>query len=119
MDLHPGGGFETRMSEDGGPFRPHVAGCFLDVSPMERIVFTTVLGAGWVPQDAWLAMTAIFTFGDEGQGTRYTARALHRSSDDSARHAEMGFAAGWGLVIAQLERVAQGLQGLPLRSHSM
>lgn len=51
-DLRPGGGFETLMREEGGAFQPHVQGCFLDIVPMERIVFTTVLKAGWQPCEA-------------------------------------------------------------------
>lgn len=46
MDLKPGGGFETLMSEDGDEFQPHVEGCFLDIVPQERIVFTTALKEG-------------------------------------------------------------------------
>src|SRR5215210_8672967 len=31
LDLHPGGPFETQISEDGGDFVPHLSACFLDV----------------------------------------------------------------------------------------
>ena len=46
LDLRPGGAFETRMSEDGGEFQPHLSGCFLDVVEGERIVFTNALLGG-------------------------------------------------------------------------
>jgi uncharacterized protein YndB with AHSA1/START domain len=107
MDLRAGGGFETQMSEDGGEFQAHVEGCFLDILPHERIVFTTVLKEGWQPNEPWLAMTSIVTMEDEGQDTRYVARALHRNPDDSKKHEEMGFYDGWGSVIDQLEKVAR------------
>ncbi|MCE3544155.1 SRPBCC domain-containing protein, partial [Escherichia coli] len=41
LDLHPGGAFETRMREDGGDFQPHVDGCFLEIVPEAKLVFTT------------------------------------------------------------------------------
>jgi uncharacterized protein YndB with AHSA1/START domain len=102
LDLRPGGGFETRMREGGGDFQPHVDGCFLDVVPEARLVFTTVLTEGWRPVDPWLALTAIITFEAEGSGTRYAARVLHRNAADSRRHEEMGFHEGWGSTIDQL-----------------
>ncbi len=102
LDLRPGGGFETRMREAEGEFKPHVEGCFLDVVPGQRLVFTTVLAEGWQPTEPWLALTAIITFEAEGQGTRYSARVLHKHADDSRKHEEMGFHEGWGTTLAQL-----------------
>jgi len=43
MDLHPGGSFVTEMSENGGPFTPHLTACFLNIAEAERIVFTNAL----------------------------------------------------------------------------
>jgi uncharacterized protein YndB with AHSA1/START domain len=102
LDLRPGGGFETRMREGSGEFQPHVEGCFLDVLPEKRLVFTTVLTEGWKPFEPWLALTAIITFDAEGNGTRYAARVLHKNAADSQKHADMGFDEGWGLAISQL-----------------
>lgn len=102
LNLRPGGGFETRMREGSGEFQPHVEGCFLEIVPQARLVFTTVLTEGWRPCEPWLALTAIITFEAEGSGTRYTARVLHKNAADSRRHEEMGFHAGWGTTIDQL-----------------
>ena len=102
LDLRPGGGFETRMREGSGEFQPHVEGCFLEIVPQARLVFTTVLTEGWRPSEPWLALTAIITFEAEGNGTRYAARVLHKNAADSRRHEEMGFHAGWGTTIDQL-----------------
>jgi uncharacterized protein YndB with AHSA1/START domain len=113
MDLHPGGGFETLMSQDGDAFKPHVLGCFLEVAPQERIVFTTLLRDGWQPIEPWLALTAIITMQDEGSGTRYVARALHRNAAESRKHDEMGFQEGWGTAIDQLARLAEAAQPCP------
>jgi uncharacterized protein YndB with AHSA1/START domain len=102
LDLRPGGGFETRMREGEGPFHPHVDGCFLDVVPETRLIFTTVLTEGWRPTEPWLALTAIISFEAEGDGTRYAARVLHKDAADSRKHEEMGFHEGWGTTIDQL-----------------
>ncbi|MGE4219896.1 MAG: SRPBCC family protein [Alphaproteobacteria bacterium] len=102
LDLHPGGAFETRMREGGGDFQPHVEGCFLEVVPQARLVFTTVLTEGWRPAEPWLALTAIITFEAERDGTRYASRVLHRNAEDARKHDEMGFQEGWGTAIGQL-----------------
>lgn len=109
MDLKPGGGFETLMSENGGAFKPHVEGCFLDITPQERIVFTTALKENWEPAEPWLTLTSIITMEDEGSGTRYIARALHKNPEDSKKHAELGFDEGWGATIDQLAKLAETL----------
>jgi len=103
LDLRPGGGFVTRMREAGAAdFQPHVDGCFLDVVPEERLVFTTVLTEGWQPAEPWLALTAILTFEAQDGGTLYSARVLHKTPEDSAKHDQMGFYEGWGTAIGQL-----------------
>lgn len=109
MDLNPGGGVETLMSEGGGAFKPHLEGCFLEIVPHERIVFTTALKEGWEPAEPWLTLTSIITMEDEGNGTRYIARALHKNPEDSQKHEKMGFAEGWGSTIDQLATLAESL----------
>lgn len=109
LDLRPGGGFETLMREGGGEFRPHVEGCFLDIAPEHRMVWTTALAEGWQPIEPWLALTAIITFEAEGQGTRYSARVLHKSPADSRKHEELGFHEGWGATIDQLAAFTESL----------
>ena len=89
------------MSENGGAYQPHVEGCFLDIVPQQRIVFTTLLKQGWQPIEPWLAMTSIITMEDEAGGTKYIARALHRNPTDSQKHEEMGFHKGWAGVGAK------------------
>ena len=110
LDLRPGGGFETLMSEGGGEFKPHVEACFLDIAPAQRMVWTTTLAEGWQPIEPWLALTAIITFEAEGKGTRYSARVLHKSPADSRRHEELGFHEGWGTTIDQLAAFAERLK---------
>lgn len=109
LDVRPGGGFETLMREGDGEFQPHVEGCFLDAVPNERLVFTTALSEGWQPIEPWLALTAIMTFTPEGDGTRYTARVLHKTAEDCKKHDDMGFQEGWGAAIGQLARLVAQL----------
>lgn len=109
LDVRPGGGFETLMRQGDAPFEPHVQGCFLEAIPEARVAFTTMLTEGWRPAEPWLAMTAIMTFEAEGGGTRYSARALHKSPEDARKHDEMGFQEGWGAALDQLNAVASQL----------
>ncbi len=103
LDLRPGGGFVTRMRDEGAAdFQPHVDGCFLEIIPEKKLVFTTVLTEGWQPAEPWLALTAILTFEAQDGGTLYSARVLHKTPEDSAKHDEMGFQQGWGTAIGQL-----------------
>ncbi|MCQ4120025.1 SRPBCC family protein [Rhodococcus tibetensis] len=106
MDLRPGGAFATQISEDGGEFAPHINGCFLAVDHLERIVFTNSLVAGWRPAENPF-MTAIITLGDHPQGTEYVAHAMHKNNADRNLHEEMGFADGWGTVVAQLAALVE------------
>jgi uncharacterized protein YndB with AHSA1/START domain len=108
FDFRPGGAFHTFMSgPDGG--ESDNPGCFLEIVPHEKIIWTSMLSAGWRPAEPWLGITAIFTMADEGDGTRYTARCLHKDLSDSKKHEEMGFYDGWGTCITQLEAFVQCL----------
>ncbi len=113
LDLHPGGGFETRMREGGGEFKPHVRGCFLDVVPEQHLVWTTSLCEGWRPAEPWLALTAVITFAEEGGCTRYSARVMHKNAADSRKHEELGFNDGWGTTIDQLAAFVDHFWGDP------
>lgn len=106
MDLRPGGALVTEISEDGGPFMPHMSACFLAVDDLERIVFTNALTGGWRPADHPF-MTAIITLRDHPQGTGYVAHAMHKSNADRDRHEKLGFFDGWGTVVAQLAKLVE------------
>ena len=115
MDLRPGGIFYTRMV---GPedFDSPIHGCFLEVVPGEKAVWTTALTEGYRPASepphgcGAFVFTAIMTFEDAGEGkTRYRAIALHKDQADRDTHEEMGFHDGWGTVAGQLEEFAQSL----------
>ncbi|HEX6666383.1 MAG TPA: SRPBCC family protein [Solirubrobacterales bacterium] len=107
MDLRPGGSFRTEISHGGTDFGPHLAGCFLAVDELERIVFTDALVAGWRPAESSF-MTAVIAMRDHPDGTEYTATAMHRNIDDRDRHEQLGFQEGWGTVTRQLAELVEG-----------
>jgi uncharacterized protein YndB with AHSA1/START domain len=108
FEFRSGGALHTFMSgPDGG--ESDNPGLFLEVVPMERIIWTSMLVAGWRPAAPWMPMTGIFLLEDDGAGTRYTARCLHKDDADCSKHEEMGFFDGWGTMIQQMEEVAQSL----------
>lgn len=107
MDLRPGGGLVTLISEEGGPFGPHLNACFLDIEQGSRIVFTNALTAGWRPAEQPF-MTAIITLEDHPEGTAYFAHVMHKSGADRKLHDELGFHDGWGTVARQLAELVEG-----------
>jgi uncharacterized protein YndB with AHSA1/START domain len=106
MELVPGGAFRTSISTDDGEFLPHLTACVLAVDPGRRLVFTDSLTGGWRPA-LQPFMTAEITFSDDGEGTLYRARAMHRDAADSATHERLGFFDGWATVADQLARLVE------------
>jgi uncharacterized protein YndB with AHSA1/START domain len=115
VDLRPGGEFYTLMRGPDGSEHA-VNGCYLDLLPHERIVFTDVLQAGWRPAPMTSGpcgpyFTAIIAFEDHEGGTSYTARALHKDDADRAKHEEMGFNEGWNAALDQLVELVKSMKG--------
>ena len=106
FDFVAGGAFHTLMSSPQGEQSDN-PGCFLEIVPDERIVFTSCLLAGWQPAEPWLAMTAIITLEDDPKGTRYTATVRHKNQQECQQHEEMGFYEGWGMCIEQLAALVE------------
>jgi uncharacterized protein YndB with AHSA1/START domain len=100
IDLRPGGIFRFIMRSPEGKDFPNT-GCFLEVVPNERLVWTDALLPGYRPSENPF-FTAMITFAPEGNGTRYTAIAIHRDEAGRKRHEEMGFYEGWGKCLDQL-----------------
>jgi uncharacterized protein YndB with AHSA1/START domain len=101
LDLRPGGIFATTMRSPEGQEFPNL-GCYLEVTPKQRLVFTDTLLPGYRPAPNPF-FTAILTLEDKGKGTRYIAQAIHGSPENSKKHEEMGFFDGWGTVVTQME----------------
>jgi len=110
LDVRPGGGFVTSMSDDGVEFAPHLDASFLVVDDLERIVFTNAIDSAWRPASpAPVPMTAEITLSDHPDGTDYRILVRHGDPAARARHADLGFADGWGSVTKQLAGVAESL----------
>jgi uncharacterized protein YndB with AHSA1/START domain len=109
IDLRPGGEFFTRMAGPEGGESVNL-GCYLEVIPARRLVWTVALAPGFrpVPREHPVpAFTAIIDFVAEGAGTRYTATAMHLDPAGAKTHADLGFHEGWGIVLDQLVELCQ------------
>jgi uncharacterized protein YndB with AHSA1/START domain len=100
IDLRPGGIISFVMRSPEGQEFPNV-GCYLDIVPNERLIWTDALLPGYRPSEKPF-FTAILTMEPQGSGTRYTAIAVHRDEAGRKKHEEMGFYEGWGTVAGQM-----------------
>lgn len=109
IDLRPGGRFNTVMrSPEGDEFPNH--GCYLEVVPNQRLVFTDTLLPGFRPAPKPF-FTAALLLAPTATGTRYTAIAIHGNEETRKQHEEMGFHDGWGTVVDQLvAHIKAGMQ---------
>jgi uncharacterized protein YndB with AHSA1/START domain len=100
IELHPGGMFRTVMRSPEGKDFPN-EGCYLEVVPNERLVWTDALTAGYRPSGSPF-MTGVLLLESRGSGTRYTAMAIHADEATREKHEAMGFHEGWGKALDQL-----------------
>lgn len=110
IDLRPGGIFSTVMEGPNGERNEEAAGCYLEVVPNERLVWTGLMGPGFRPSDIPREVpvfTCILTFAAEGKGTRYRAHVMHRDPGSKTMHEQMGFEGGWGTALDQLVEYAK------------
>ena len=76
VDLRPGGAMSTTMRSPEGEEFPGV-GCYLEVIPGERLVWTESMDPGFRPKTVDLPLTAILELAPlPNGGTRYRAVAL-------------------------------------------
>jgi uncharacterized protein YndB with AHSA1/START domain len=106
MDLRPGGLFRTVMRSPEGDEFPG-DGCFLEVVPNHKLVWTSVLLPGFRPApladpDTDLPFTAVIHLEPHGAGSKYTAIAIHRDPQGREKHDTMGFHSGWSTMLDQL-----------------
>ncbi|MGH8127645.1 MAG: SRPBCC family protein [Gammaproteobacteria bacterium] len=101
MDARPGGIFSIDIALPDGREVPNL-GCVLDVVPMERLVWTSMLFPGYRPavfDD--IPITAIITLESEGTGTRYVFTALHRDEADAENNKSSGWLQGTEIAMDQ------------------
>jgi uncharacterized protein YndB with AHSA1/START domain len=102
LDLRPGGIFSIDIATGDGREVPNV-GCVLDVVPMKRLVWTSMLFPGYRPavfDD--IPITAIMTMESVGTGTRYVFTALHRDEADLEKNKASGWREGTEIALDQL-----------------
>jgi len=110
MDVRPGGAFSIDIAVGDGREVPNL-GCVLDVVPMERLVWTSMLFPGYRPavfDD--IPITAIMTMESVGKGTRYVFTALHRNEADFEANRTSGFYEGTEIAIEQFVAHVMGMK---------
>jgi len=101
MDVRPGGIFSIDIAVGDGQEVPNL-GCFLDVVPMQRLVWTSMLFPGYRPAIVDdIPITAIVTMEPVGTGTRYVFTALHRDEADLEKNKASGFYQGTEIAVDQ------------------
>ena len=101
LELRPGGAFSIDIATAGGQEVPNL-GCVVEVIPMERLVWTSMLFPGYRPavfDD--IPITAIVTMETVGTGTRYVFTALHRDEADLENNKASGFYQGTEIAVDQ------------------
>jgi uncharacterized protein YndB with AHSA1/START domain len=101
LDVRPGGMFSIDIATGNGDAFPNL-GCFLEVVPMERLSWTSMLFPGYRPavfDD--IPITAIITMESVGAGTRYFFTALHRDEADFEKNKESGWHQGTEIALDQ------------------
>jgi uncharacterized protein YndB with AHSA1/START domain len=108
IDLRAGGEFYTVMRSPEGQEFPN-SGCYLELIPNRKLVWTNVLQAGFrpAPNDAIdgcgpFLFTAIVKMEPHPSGSKYTAYVLHQTEAGCEQHKGMGFEQGWGAALDQL-----------------
>ena len=110
MDVRPGGVFSIDIATADGQEVPNL-GCVLDVVPMQRLVWTSMLFPGYRPavfDD--IPITAIVTMQPVGTGTRYVFTALHRNEADLETNRASGFYQGTEIAIDQFVAHVQSMK---------
>lgn len=113
IDLVPGGKFITVMHGPEGQKIPN-SGCILEAIPNQKLVWTSALLEGFRPQPkpengANILFSAIIYLEPNGDGTKYTAIAIHQDQNGCNQHRQMGFHEGWGAALNQLIEVTKTL----------
>lgn len=99
IDLYAGGEFYTVMEGPNGEKVPG-SGCYLEVIPGKKLVWTNMMGPGFQPvqldpQDFGFVATIHFS-------PSYKAVVSHSDEAGLKKHQQMGFQEGWDAAFDQL-----------------
>lgn len=112
IDLRPGGVFRTVMRSPEGKDFPN-PGCYVEIIPNRKLVWTDALEPGFRPTRLEphlpFRYTAAILMEPHGEGTKYTAIAMHSDEESCKKHDKMGFYEGWGTVLDQLVEHVKGI----------
>ncbi len=106
IDLRPGGRMNTVLEGPSGE-KHDKKGVFLEIVPMERLIFTDAFTEGFIPQEKPFMVGVMYLSDDIAEGTTMQWSARHWSAEDMARHENMGFHDGWSAAAAQLADLAR------------
>ncbi|GAA3128572.1 uncharacterized protein YndB with AHSA1/START domain [Kribbella aluminosa] len=110
LEMRPGGAMVSQYSTDGTRFVPHLDAVVLAADEFERIAFTNAIASSWRPADPQpIAVTVEVILAEHPEGTDYRMIARHGDPASRSRHAEIGFADGWGTVTGQLAALVEGV----------
>lgn len=104
IELTPGGRFANTMRGPQGEVYENI-GCYLEIVPVRRLVWTSALLPGFRPApipQAGFTFTAVVEFESAPGGAVYRATVMHRTEADREVHEKMGFEKGWGMALDQL-----------------
>ena len=104
IDLKPGGEFYTVMEGPNGEKMPN-DGCYLEVIPNQKIVWTGMMTKGFrpaAPNHLGFSFVATIMMSKSDKGTLYKAIVAHADEEGRKKHEQMGFQEGWGKALDQL-----------------
>ena len=85
-------------------------GCYLEILPLKRLVWTSALLTGFRPAPVpamGFSFTVILEFESVPDGSIFRATVLHRTEEDRKTHESMGFHLGWSIDLDQLLELDQ------------
>jgi uncharacterized protein YndB with AHSA1/START domain len=107
IDLRPGGRMNTVFEGPNGEKHDN-KGAFLEISTLERLIFTDAFSEGFIPKDGMPFMTGFVHLSDHPEGgTTMHWGARHWTAEEKAKHEAMGFHEGWKACALQLDELAQ------------
>lgn len=108
LERRPGGASACTMYGPDGEVHPN-PGTVLAWEEGRRFAFTDAIVGDLEPAGPFMiGIWSIEAATHDGtDGTRYTAVARHWTAQDRQRHADMGFADGWGACADQLKALCE------------